>query len=170
MQTQFIKDESGELEKIFTKIIEEEFPLLKNARFLYTWRRDEKRDEEGQVILASARKLQNRDRDVFAYDFNIEVWKEYWEKISEIEKEKLAFHELLHCRIKLDEYGAKTYDTNGRLSIFIEPHDIIIRKFKAEVVKYGLDEGDKNIISFYKSVRVESDLLLKRSIVVNGQD
>lgn len=156
METQFVKDESGELEKIFSEIIEREFPLLEFARFLYTWRRDEKKDEESQLVLASARKLQNRDRDVFAYDFNIEVWKEYWEGLSEVEKEKLAFHELNHCRIKLDEYGAKAYDTNGRLNIFLEPHDIIIRKFKAEVLKYGLDGGDKSIIAFYESVKAES--------------
>ena len=75
----FSQDTEGELEEYFTLVLKQYFPhYLKWLNFLYTWRNGEKLDEDSIPIIASVRKVQNRDRDIFGFDVIIEVDDERW--------------------------------------------------------------------------------------------
>lgn len=150
---QFEKDESGELTQVFTKVINGHFPDLVNVNFLYTWRRSVK-NKEGQTVLGEARKLNSRDRDLFKFDFGIEVWEKWWQQASEKDRERLAYHELSHCKLKYDEDGVM-FDEYDRLVLAIEYHNLVVQEFKEVVEKFGMGESDEAVAGFYNGVRRE---------------
>jgi hypothetical protein len=152
----FYFDDTGELEKYFEKIQLEHFASLAPVKWLYTWREGEKLDDEGRMIAASVRKLSSKDRDIFGYDVAIEVDADYWKKMKKKDKFRVAFHELLHVELEYDEddedFEEPFRDNEGRVKIWMNDHDIVIKRFEAELKKFGLSKDENKIRRFLNKV------------------
>jgi hypothetical protein len=150
MGTKYWKDDKGDLEKIFKPLIEKHFPNLTQAQFIYTYHDKPTFDDEGEPIAAFARKIPNKERDIYGPDFEISVFQEYWITLSDKQKRRLAYHELLHPRIEMEDEDSDTpaLDDNGRLITWIEPHDLVIKTFKQEIEVFGLSKGDVKVAEF----------------------
>lgn len=71
----------------------------------------------------------------FSPDFVMVVDADWWAQASDVERDALVWHELCHCRQKLDKYGAPKFDMHGNPSYGIQEHDVTA--FKSEVARYG---------------------------------
>lgn len=147
-------EQSGDVKRIFDMVVEE-YPehfkfLTENAMFQFTTRADPKYDDDGREIAASAQKLSNRERDLYGSDFEICIYEEYWSMLTDEQKKRLIFHELLHCEVAADEdddtYPA--YDKDDRVVIYCVPHDLIIKTFKEEIIEFGLEGDDLKVAEF----------------------
>lgn len=136
--------DTGKLQKEFEKVIGQDFPLLSDVPIIYTFRDSPQYDEDGIPIAASARKINNHDRDIYGYYFEINVHRETWDDMSKEQKYRLAWHELYHCQVSYDEdTGELIFDDNGNYITWLEPHDIVMKTFRAEIEKFGLFGADK---------------------------
>lgn len=155
---QYKTDKTGELDSVFSKVIANDFSVLKDLRFIYVFRNTPKNDEEGGLIEASVHKLSPRDRDVFNYDVCIEVDKDAWSEKDKKERRKLAYHELLHVKIDFineeapDEEKQPKLDKNDRVVFSLAKHDVVIKRFKKELLKFGLSEGEEKMRKFLNKV------------------
>lgn len=149
-----VQDKTGELERVYKRVVEkyeDDFGFLaNNSNFLFTWRDREQLDDEGKPIAATARVINKRERDLYGYDFEINAHKEYFDELSETEKDRLIYHELLHCVVLPDEENPDypATDNDGRNIIFCQPHDVIIRTFKKEIERFGLRGSDIDTAKF----------------------
>lgn len=74
---------------------------------------------------------------------------EYWATCGAWRREILVFHELSHCRQKLDAYGAPRFDMNGLPVYGLVAHDI--EEFSAVVRRYG--SWSEEIREFIRAAR-----------------
>jgi len=134
----FERDKTGKLDRSFERMRKKHFHKLVHARINYVFRTTSKKDDEGMMVLGEARKLSNRERDLYGYDFEICIHKKSWEKGSKKRRRRIAWHELNHLIVKY-KYGmdAPMIDQAGRLSIALKRHDIIIKTFEEELVMFG---------------------------------
>ena len=148
-------EQTGDVERIFTRVIEkyeDDFSFLaENAVFQFTTRETATYDEDGQTIAATAQRLSNRERDLYGSDFEICVYLDYWETLTDAQKERLIYHELLHCWIAEDEEspGYPAFDRDNRIVIGITPHDLVVKTFRAEIEQFGLDNSDLSLAEFF---------------------
>ena len=149
-------DKTGDVERIFKIVTEEKYQeefefLCENAIFQFTTREKPQYDEEGLEIAATAQRLSNRERDLYGSDFEICVYLEYWETLSDAQKERIMYHELLHCCVYEDEddYGNPAFDNDGRIVISMVPHDLVVKTFQAEIEEFGLSESDLKLAEFF---------------------
>lgn len=151
-------DNKEVIKKTFDKVVEKyvddfEF-VINNARFIFTFRNKPIYDDDGNEIAAQARKVANRERDLYGVDFEICVYEELWNELSETGKERLVYHELLHCAVEMEldedeeETGNPAYDSEGRVSVYLVPHDIVIKTFKKEIETFGLYGSDIGTAKF----------------------
>ena len=138
----FEKDETEGLDNLFENCRAKYFPNLIHAKINYIFRTSQKKDDEGMFVLGEAKKLSSKDRDIYGYDFEICIYKEAWNKANRKRKERIAWHELnhlivLHSRIDEDE---PRIDKAGRVLINIKPHDVIIKTFEEELIKFGPED------------------------------
>jgi hypothetical protein len=164
----FEVDRKEVIKKIFDKVIAD-YPddfafVAENAKFIFTFRDKPMRDDEGNMIAAFAKAVSNRERDIYGTDFEICVFEELWDELTAQQKEQLVYHEMLHCRVVEDEEieGEPAYDNDGRVIIYIEPHDVIVKTFKREIEVFGLQRRDLDVSKFlalhykkYKDKRVK---------------
>jgi hypothetical protein len=136
------QDKSGKLKKVFDKVMKKYFPELLKAEFLFAFRNNDKFDDEEQVIIAEARKIGSKERDLYGFDFDITVHHDTWTDSKEEMKYRIAFHELSHCGLKLDDEGVPKRDANDHLITEMIKHDIYIKSFKTEIEIFGLDGED----------------------------
>lgn len=156
MPLQYWKDKSGHLEKIFRKV-KKEFPRLKPAKILYTFRSEPKYDEEGKPVAGEARRLPNRERDLYGYDLEVCVHEDTWQSYGKKYRKQLAWHELRHCQVDYEENedGTETTtpkkDAAGRISVWLDDHDINIKSFMDEIERFDPWPQDANTIwTLYK--------------------
>lgn len=71
----------------------------------------------------------------FSPQFVMVLDRDWWLQASELEQEALVWHELCHCKQKLDKYGAPKFGLDGTPSYGIVEHDVTA--FRSEVAKYG---------------------------------
>ena len=143
----FENDVTGELEEFFENCRSKFFPLLADAYIHYIFRISKKTDDEGMLVIGEARKLSNRERDIYDYDFEICVHKKTWQDANRRRKERIAWHELNHCIVifnKIDNSPA--INKSGRLKIRIKPHDIVIKTFEEELFLFGPDSHQTTAI------------------------
>lgn len=137
-----VKDRKGELEKVAKRVIKKnkEFHILKKLNILYVWRLGDMPlyDDEGRAVAAQTKKLANRERDVYGYDVEIQVFKQSWRRRSKKGKYKLMYHELRHIEVEQDEEFKPNRDDDGRIVFKIVPHDVVITAFESEIKKFGL--------------------------------
>lgn len=152
MGVKYRKDETGKLEKLASSIIKKDtdYISLKHVRILFIWRDGPPRkDEDGLKVAAQASILSSKLRDLFAYDCQVEVSEEIWDRLSPEWRRRLMWHELRHFYVELDEETSEPVkDKEGRVVISIVPHDVIVRTFRAEVEKFGVDTSDLPIFKF----------------------
>lgn len=165
------RDTKGILEEVFKKVIEKEFSQLSEMKINYTFRSTPDTDEEGRPAAATAKKLSNRERDLYGFDFEICVHEDTWKEFSKSQREEVAFHELCHCIVffEKDDEGEDTeeylVDGAGRIMIGIEPHDLMIKSFKREVEKYGIAmSGASTALWIYRYVKKHKSLVKKLKV------
>lgn len=148
-------ESTGDVKRIFDMVVNkypDEFSfLVENAVFQFTARETPTYDEDGMEIAATAQRLSNRERDLYGSDFEICVYSEYWETLDDSRKERLIYHELLHCYVEPDEDDESypKYDRDDRVVIGMIPHDLVVKTFKAEIEQFGLAEGDLKLAEFF---------------------
>lgn len=156
-------DNHNAIKKIFDAVVEE-YPddfdfVVRNANFIFTFRDKPMYDDEGNPIAAQAKSVSNRERDLYGTDFEICVFEELWDTLTEKGKKRLVYHELMHCRVEPseDSEDEPSYDNDGRVVTYIEPHDLIIKTFKREIEVFGLQQMDVDVARFmsvhYKKYR-----------------
>ena len=138
---------------IYQKLIKRFFPELKMLNLLISFRDKEKKDDEGNVVVAEAKRVAVRERDLWGPDIEICADHEIWEKSNIADKYRIAFHELCHFSIdKDDETGEVKLDDNNRVKVSLVKHDIVIKTFKREVEIFGLDGNDHELAVFMQEV------------------
>ena len=146
---------TGDVERIFNSVIEKyptEFEFLtSNAVFQFTTREKPQYDDDGLEIAATAQRLSNRERDLYGSDFEICVYLDYWDTLSDIQKERLIYHELLHCYLYEDEENPSEplFDNDGRLQISMITHDLVVKTFQSEIIEFGLSDSDLKTAEFF---------------------
>lgn len=147
-------DKDNTIHQVFDKVVNanpDDFSfLIENAKFIFTFRNKPTYDEDGYEVAAYARRVANRERDIYGTDFEICVYAPLWEELSDKKRERLIYHELLHCRIDEDEDapGIPAYDSEDRVSIYIEPHDLVVKTFQKEIETFGLEGHDLKVAKF----------------------
>jgi Putative phage metallopeptidase len=146
------KDDTGELEKIANALIHEEdspFELLKGLRILYAWcDPPEEESKSGRTLDGSVRKLNGRERDFFGYDVAIVMSDLLWANKSDVQKQKLVWHELNHLQVDEDDTteSGLAIDKAGRVVIRLRPHDLNMDRFAGELKKFGASEEERGWI------------------------
>lgn len=147
METLSYKKASKETIIFFEKIIKKSFPILKEyIKINYTFRTIPKLNNEGNIILAESIQLSNHIRDIYQYDFEICIYEDNWKRSSRIEQKRLAWHELNHLVIMMDDSDKPKYDSAGRIKIALKKHNISFITFLEEIETFGLKSEQKEII------------------------
>lgn len=167
----FNYDNSGVLKKYVDICIEKYRNDIKDLNFLCAWRNKEKW-EDGELVLAEVQKLPPKYRDTLGYDVALIVDANAWKNLKKQEKRKLIFHELEHVQLEYDKtevtsktvqemfeaildddvQGLPKYDSDDRIKIQIRDHNLVIKKFSKELLKFGLSEKDEAIRQFLNYV------------------
>jgi len=155
------RDSSGKIEKYAKRVMKIYYPDLLKANFIYTFRNNDKFDDEGQVILAEARKIGKKERDLYSFDFEINVHADTWVDASEELKYRIIYHELKHCGLELDEEGIPKRDENDKLVTKIVKHDLIVKTFKCEIDIFGVDECE-DVADFFAKAMADREKAKKR--------
>ncbi len=155
----FYQDPTKQLNRVFVSVIRDHFPKLRYVNINYVFRTTPKTDDEGMTVIGETRKLNNRERDLYGYDFEITVHERSWEGFSKRMRERVAWHELNHCIVKWSKATGKepARDKAGRVQISLRRHDIVIKTFYEELVKFGATKWEKmqieKIMKYVKSKR-----------------
>lgn len=158
----FQQDKTRKLDDFFEKVRNKYFSEMSYARINYIFRTVAKTDDEGMLVLGQARKLTNRERDLYGYDFEICVHKKSWLGFNNKDKERLAWHELNHCVVKLQPDGQPKLDKAKRIAIGLRRHDIVIRTFMKEIKKYGPTKSEAIVIRKIQEYKDEKRVIKRR--------
>jgi len=158
----FQKDQTGNLKQFFETVRNEYFPNLSYCKINYIFRTVPKKDDEGMLVLGQARKLSNRERDLYGFDFEICVHKASWKGLNSYDKERLAWHELNHCIVKLNEDGEPKRDKADRMVIRLKRHDLVIKTFMEEIEKYGPTKSEAIVIRKIKEYKPKKRRITRR--------
>jgi len=148
----FWRDTSGKAEKYFKKVMKRFFPELNSAEFIYSFRNNEKTDDEGKVIIAEARKIPSKEKDLYGFDFEINMHADTWASAREEDKYRIAYHELSHCGIEVDENDEPKRDESGRIVTKMIPHDLYIKSFKSELQLFGISTDIEELAEFMQEM------------------
>ena len=170
MATHFWIDKSEKTAAVYSKLIKKFFPSLKKAQFLFTLRDKEKTDDEGNVIVAEARRIGTKERDLWGFDFEICMDAEIWAKANQVNKYRIAYHELNHCGVEMEEGTSDPkYDDNNRLKTFMIKHDLFLKTFKAEIEIFGFEGADHEVATFMSEMMDSRDAIKKNKKKFMGE-
>jgi len=170
------KDETGELWQIAKTVIKADrttrvdnidittFWDLRNLKFLMTFRDEPRKDDEKRIVAARVKVLSPELRDLFAKDLQIEVCEAIWTELTARWRQRVIKHELRHIRITFDEDAfaengkrVPKLDKEGRIKVSVEPHDLVIRTFEADIAEWGLSQKEVDLIErlkpYYRAVK-----------------
>jgi hypothetical protein len=160
--THYWQDNTDATAAVFNKLIKNFFPLLKTAKIVIVLRDNEKFDDEGNLIAGEARKCGTKEREVWGPDFEICLDAEIWAKYNKVNKYRLAYHELCHCGVEVEEgTNEPKYDDNNRLKTKIIKHDIWLKTFKSEIETFGFDEADHEVTVLLSELMENKDIIKK---------
>lgn len=107
------------------------FPLIRNGK-----------QELGSCHLPT---VQGKLKDVFNWmlrtrfgfmpDFVIVLCQRYWSEASDLDRQILVHHEMLHCGQKVDAYGSPKFTMEGKPEWCIRAH--CVEEFQEIVERYG---------------------------------
>lgn len=155
-------DEKGELKAVAKRVIGSYRNLvdpmgctpwdLRILRFQFTFRDEPRTDEDQRDIAAQIKRLSPELRDLYGFDVQLEVCEPIWRDLTDRFRLRLIDHELMHVRIvwdlKAELPKTPKTDKEGRISIEMVPHDISIKRFRAEFEKYGLSDVEMDQLSY----------------------
>jgi hypothetical protein len=145
------RDRTGELKKYADYWLDKgEFEHLTKfeMRILFCFRETNSFDDDGYPVIAKAAKVPPRERDLYGFDFRLTWAHNLWTEMGRKQRLRYMWHELNHLQVETDEDGHMVEDRDGRVSTFISRHDIVIRRFEAEIDRFGLG-GDEVLIAAY---------------------
>ena len=167
------QDKTGQLDKLYNRIMKKHFPELSVLEFVFVWR-DKEKYQEGQLIMAETSKLTNRDRDLFGFDVRIETDESNWDLISSKEQRKTAYHELSHIVLEREKGSVESeeddlaereddeenpipqdikYDKEGRVCFRLREHTMVMKRFEEELWEFGLSEDEDNMLRLLERIR-----------------
>ena len=74
-------------------------------------------------------------------DFLIVLDRSYWLAATDLQREILVYHELMHCGHAVDKHGVERYDKETGAPVYcIRGHDV--EEFTAVVERYGIHNQD----------------------------
>jgi hypothetical protein len=151
MVMNFIQDDHGMIERAVKRVIKDhkEFNILGCLRFLYTYKlNDPQYDKDGLPIEGLAKKLSNRERDVYERDVEICVHYDSWTDKPKEQKYRLIYRILLsiHVDIEGKEELEIVTDDDGRVVLRIVPPDIVLRLYSKELEEFGLPSQYKRTV------------------------
>jgi hypothetical protein len=143
MSRKYWKDEKKQIEPHLKKFLTKaDFPELHDGiKFLLTFHTPPQKVEANQVRAAYARKASKYEQDVFGFDFEISVCEDVWDKLDAENRDRIVYHELLHCRVDLDAANRVCLDKEDRPVTWLEEHDLSLNTFQKEIEKFGLSSG-----------------------------
>ena len=149
----YIKDSKGNLARLAAKIIKEnkQFKFLKLVNIVYCYRTPPRISKDQMIVTGQARKMPAQARDLFDADFLVEMAYDVWKLLNKKARYRLMWHELNHCIVVLDDTWQPEKDRHGRIKLKIEHHDLVIKTFKEEVVKFGTAGHERAVAKFLKS-------------------
>lgn len=143
----FYNDVDQKLDRMVKRIQRDSFPLLDNVKINCVFRTVASTDGDGYMVLGEARKLPNRVRDLYGYDFEITIFDKVWENLDKREKERLIWHELNHCKVLTKpNTNVPLRDGAERVKISLNKHDVVIKTFIEELYKFGPTKPEKKAI------------------------
>lgn len=154
-----VRDHSKKLKKLAKKVIKDnrkEFGILGKINILFVWRLGEspRYDDEDRAVAAQTRVLPPRERDIYGFDVEIEVFKDSWLRKSKKARYRLMWHELYHIDVEQSENFKPNRDDDGRIIIKMRKHDITVTTFNDEVKKFGIQSRDvPDAVALSKALR-----------------
>jgi len=151
MGVRYWQDKTKELRQYFIKVRErmpDDFAHFNHVKVNFLFRDPPDTDSDGlggeTIIAGYAKKLGNKERDIYGYDFEICMAAAVWKEATKKQKFRLMWHEMTHCQIDYEEDEATpARDKDGRVRTWIKPHDVLMRTFYEEVEKFGLEPGER---------------------------
>lgn len=121
------------------------------ARIALAWQLGLKPDVDGRLVLGRCRKATDLDRELAPYDFVILLNRDFWQhpKVTDVQRDALLDHELMHASVSFDEDGDYKRDNRGRCVFRIRKHDL--EEFRDVVARHGLYKDD--LIDFERALR-----------------
>jgi len=124
--------------KILARLIKSDRADIKKVRVALAYHKGWRRDADGVRKLGTVKKCGDLDKEFSPYDFRIELNAEAFPHMSDKEKERLIYHELMHIQPSMDKNGEQLCDDKLRPVYRVRKHDR--EDFLAVYKKYGVDE------------------------------
>ncbi len=143
---------------LLEEILAEEHFHLAPARIALVWKKGNKPDPDGRLILGKCIRLSDLQRELCPYDFAIELNHEFWNdpEVSRKKKQALLDHELCHAARAMDAEGDEAIDAKDRPVWRIRKHDL--EEFREIVMRHGTWKSD--IEKFAEALMARRDLPL----------
>lgn len=159
----FERDETKVLNNYFDATKEAYFPKLKHININYIFRTVQEKDSEGNLVVGAARKLSNKERDLYGFDFEICVHKETWIDANKKYKQRIAWHELRHLEVKYKyKMNEPMVDRAGRVKTGLLKHDLVIMTFLEEIEIFGPTGQQKDAIFLIEKYLKKKKRKIKR--------
>lgn len=160
--THYWIDKTEKTANVYQKVIKKYFPSLKALNFLFTMRDKEKTDDEGNIIAAECRKASVKETDLWSYHFEICMDDEIWSNANISKKYRIAYHELLHCGVELEEGTSEVIrDDNGNPKLYLNKHDLFLKTFKQEIETFGFEGTDFDVATFLSDMLEDKNTIKK---------
>lgn len=113
-----------------------------NVRIALAWATSWKPDVDGRLVLGKCKKASELDRELAPYDFVILLNRDFWlnPRVTDVQRQALLDHELMHAAIVRDENGEDKVDERGRTCYRIRKHDL--EEFADIVTRHGCYKRD----------------------------
>lgn len=129
--------------RILEQVIKNDRPDLKDVKFALAWHNGWRANADGLMTMGQCRKRSDLDKEIDEYDFIIMLNEKAWPGLSDINKERLIFHELCHAQVSIDTNGEPMLDDRGRIVCRVRRHDF--EDFTEVIQKYGFKESMSQI-------------------------
>jgi hypothetical protein len=141
-----VRDQKREIEAVATELMAQyqPFGVLSAVNILFVWRLGEtpRYDDQGRPIAATTRRLPVRERDVYGFDVEVEVFQQAWGKKGPKARRRLIWHELYKIDVEQGEDFKVNHDDDGRVIVTMREHDVAITTFEEELKQFGLSSRD----------------------------
>lgn len=135
------EDPKAEHYKLLSEAREKWHSELHEARVALAWRKNQKPDKDGHLVLGKCQKVTDLMKEFAEYDFVIVLNYDVWNDPEFSKQMKLALldHELCHAAI-MEDGGEHKYDERDRPVFRIRKHDV--EEFYAVVHRHGTYKRD----------------------------
>jgi len=167
----YFKDKKKEIEKIAKWCIKKFFKdrLFDKVKFKFIFWEGERMSKGGtkQILRGETIRPSIRERDIYKIDFIIAISEDFWITASTKLKRLVVAHELDHCVVKEDKENPNTcqYDAHNRPKTAMQPHDLNINTFKADIKRFGPTADLLEAVAVIKSTSKNKKRKTKKMVV-----